>query len=339
MNGISTKIKNIIKRNLLLVTIIPVLVIGIIVASFSGLFTKSDEQKDESIIEIIKDKVEENLILEDEVIDEESDKEGEDDIYNFSASGIVEPRSEVIEVATNVAGNISTIYVKAGDDVNKGSALFTIDNREAKAGYELKNAGYQLAQLEYANAKKKLEELGLTDEDIEQEADKAPNDEVIELQKALKLARFKLSQARAELELARILVKKSTVRSPIDAKVLKVNINVGEYAAIGELEKPVMTIGDLSKMHIRTQISESDAHKIKANQKAVASPIGDSKIKIPVQLVRVEPKIIIKENPNIIDKINNANRVLEVIYGFDNSYNIVVGQRMKVDIQILEPQE
>ena len=68
-------------------------------------------------------------------------------------------------------------------------------------------------------------------------------------------------------------------------------------------------------------------NKIKAKQKAHATLPADDDIKIPLKFVRIEPKIM-------DNKGKKKNRVLEVIYSFDNSYNVMVGQRLNVYVEV-----
>lgn len=52
---------------------------------------------------------------------------------SVAGSGIVEPNSQNIAIGTPVPGIVHTVAVRAGDDVDAGDVLFTIDDREMKA--------------------------------------------------------------------------------------------------------------------------------------------------------------------------------------------------------------
>jgi multidrug efflux pump subunit AcrA (membrane-fusion protein) len=49
----------------------------------------------------------------------------------IGGGGIVEPRSEIIEIGTSVAGIVGTVLVTVGDRVRAGDPLFLVDDREA----------------------------------------------------------------------------------------------------------------------------------------------------------------------------------------------------------------
>lgn len=74
---------------------------------------------------------------------------------SVAGSGIIEPSTQNIAVGTPVAGVAAAVQVKAGDDVNAGDVLFTIDDREIKAGLASKKAalGSKIAALAVAEAR------------------------------------------------------------------------------------------------------------------------------------------------------------------------------------------
>ncbi|HEX8389591.1 MAG TPA: biotin/lipoyl-binding protein, partial [Sphingomonas sp.] len=47
-------------------------------------------------------------------------------------AGVVEPASELIEIAAEVPGVVDRVYVEAGDAVAAGAPLFSVDSREAR---------------------------------------------------------------------------------------------------------------------------------------------------------------------------------------------------------------
>ena len=58
------------------------------------------------------------------------------------------------------------------------------------------------------------------------------------------------------------LIDRLTVRSPIDGQVLQVKIHLGEYAPLGELATPLMLVGDVHKLVVRTDVDENDAWRV-----------------------------------------------------------------------------
>jgi multidrug resistance efflux pump len=52
---------------------------------------------------------------------------------SIAGAGIVEARKENIPIGTNIPGVVTEVYVKKGDQVQKGDSLFRIDDRDYKA--------------------------------------------------------------------------------------------------------------------------------------------------------------------------------------------------------------
>src|SRR6516165_12515204 len=85
------------------------------------------------------------------------------DIYEHSvaAVGLVEPESENINLSCAVSGLVTAVYVKAGDRVQSGQKLFSLDDRDLRADLEVKRAalGAARAQLEKLKEEPRAEEV------------------------------------------------------------------------------------------------------------------------------------------------------------------------------------
>ena len=79
-----------------------------------------------------------------------------------------------------------------------------------------------------------------------------------------------------------------------------------------------MRLGDVSLLHVRTDIDELDSWRLDTNGEAVATVRGGSRLQIPLRFVRVIPDVQPKrtltgENAERIDT-----RVVQVIYALEN---------------------
>ncbi|PYV05307.1 MAG: secretion protein HlyD, partial [Acidobacteria bacterium] len=59
---------------------------------------------------------------------------------SVAAVGLVEPESENIAVSCAVPGLVTQVYVKAGDRVQAGQQLFSLDDRDLEADLRVKRA-------------------------------------------------------------------------------------------------------------------------------------------------------------------------------------------------------
>lgn len=76
-----------------------------------------------------------------------------------------------------------------------------------------------------------------------------------------------LSAARAEVAIADALLDKTRIRAPKDGTVLEVHPKVGEIVAPSP-EAPIVVLGDLTKLQVKSEVSESDISRIRIGQKA-----------------------------------------------------------------------
>ena len=80
-----------------------------------------------------------------------------------------------------------------------------------------------------------------------------------------------LEVANAGIEQARETLSYTTITSPIDGTITRINAEVGELVMTGTMNNPgtvIMEIGDLSQMLLVAQVDEADVGKIEDGQKA-----------------------------------------------------------------------
>jgi multidrug efflux pump subunit AcrA (membrane-fusion protein) len=150
----------------------------------------------------------------------------------------------------------------------------------------------------------------------------------------LAVARSQLEQARAQAAAAQVEVDRRIVRSPIDARVLQVNVRLGEFAAAGTLSTPLMLVGSVNPLHVRIDVDENEAWRASAGAKAVAFVRGNKDLTTPLAFVRFEPYVVPKRSLTGDSMERVDTRVLQVIYSFDPAVlPVFVGQQMDVYIE------
>jgi len=77
-----------------------------------------------------------------------------------------------------------------------------------------------------------------------------------------------LESARDDLHLIEVALQRTRVRAPQDGVVLDMDVKVGEMVTQSPL-RPVMRIGDTSKLEIRAELEERDVTAVSVNQPAV----------------------------------------------------------------------
>lgn len=259
----------------------------------------------------------------------------------LSGTGVVEPESELISIATELPGVVRRVAVAAGDRVVAGQPLFALDARSARAAIAaaradavLAKAAEDLAQVALADERQRLSLFETVDDPRALSAD-----EIQRRRFAVRRAEAALAAARAQVEGSRAAVAvreteldRLTVAAPITGRVFRVNVRPGEYAPAGVLAEPLMTLGADGRLHVRAEFDEADAPRLRTNARAWGVPRGEADTRIPLTYVRTEPQVVEKRAlSGGSERVDT--RVVQVLYSFDPaSHPIWLGQRMDVFI-------
>jgi RND family efflux transporter MFP subunit len=241
--------------------------------------------------------------------------------------GVIEPRSETIALGTHIAGIVETVYVQAGESVSRDQPLFAVDSRAARAALASAQAEIRVAEIAAADARTQLAFYDrLTDRRAVSE------DEVTTRRFAFEKATAEAVRARAQAAAIATEIERLTVRAPINGRILKVDIRPGEFAATGA-GRGLMLIGDDTVLHVRVEIDESQAVRLKPGARAVASLRGDATRQIPLSFVRIEPRAVEKRQlTGGSERVDT--RVIEAIFAFDpTALPAYIGQPMDVFIE------
>ena len=87
----------------------------------------------------------------------------------------------------------------------------------------------------------------------------------------LQVLQHNLEAADARIEQAKDALNYTTIRSPIDGVVTRINAEVGELVMTGTMNNPgtvIMEVGDLSQMLVVAQVAEADVGKVEVGQTA-----------------------------------------------------------------------
>ena len=247
-----------------------------------------------------------------------------------AGAGLVEANTENIAIGTQIAGIVSDIYVQIGSDVRKDDPLFTIDNRAQRALVASRQAAVQIAEPQLADAQY---ELKLAESLVPQGITiEARDRDRFAMQKAEAL----LVQARADLNSAQTDLERLTVRAPVTGQILQLKIRTGEFAQIGVLAQPLILMGNVQPLHVRVDVDENEAWRVRKGAPATGYLRGNKEINTPLAFVRFEPYVIPKVSLTGAPGERVDTRVMQVIYSFPRGeLAIQPGQRMDIYIDAL----
>lgn len=244
-----------------------------------------------------------------------------------AGAGLVEARQENIPIGTLVAGIVTAIPVRWGDQVKPGDVLFQIDDRDLQA------------QLPPALAKVKQSEAALSQASMQLKlAESVPDPRAVSREDManrrtnVAMATTALAAAQADVERIRDEIGLRTVRARTMGRVLQINIHPGEYAQAGGGTN-LMLLGDDTRLLVRASIDQNDAWRVVPGSAATAFMRGNPNVVIPLHFERIEPTIV----PRAVLTGDSAERVdtrvLQVVYSFDPArLPVFVGQVLDVYI-------
>jgi len=271
-----------------------------------------------------------------------------------AAVGLVEANSEHISVGTPVAGVVAEVLVAIDQTVRKGDPLFRLDTRHLEASLAVKASQAETARARLATARSTVADLSDRVERSRRLRDGTviSEEELVRSGFALRTAEARAAEATAEVAAAeaevaalRTEISRCTVVAPIDGTVLQSRIRPGEFAAAGAGSGgPLMLLGNLNPLHLRVDIDEHEAWRIRPGNRARAHVRGNAAISHPLAFVRIEPFVVPKRSltGDSIERVDT--RVLQVIYriepagpatggGPDTAHRLHPGQQMDVFLE------
>ena len=170
------------------------------------------------------------------------------------ATGRVEAQYS-IDVIARVSGFLLKKYFQEGDFVKKGQLLFQIDPKEYQLNVNNAQASVNQYRALYTNAQQEWNRANaLVKEDLISRSDVDSSLATRNQNKAL------LDAAVQQLELARVNLGYTTIKSPIDGRIGKVNITEGNYvtASSGSL----VNVASVSPVYVTFSLKTDDFVKL-----------------------------------------------------------------------------
>ena len=201
-------------------------------------------------------------------------------VRTVSSPGVIEPRTKV-QVSAQVLAKILALPLREGQPVKKGDVIVRLDGRDlaaaleaAQAGLRQQEAALKGAEAEEVQSRQSLDRIKSLPQDYTRsEVERA---ESMFLQSAARVAasRQGIEQARATITRAQKDLENTTITSPIDGIIIKLNAEVGETVVVGTLNNAssvIMEIADLSDMLVKARVDEVNIAPIKPGQRVIVT--------------------------------------------------------------------
>jgi HlyD family secretion protein len=203
---------------------------------------------------------------------------------------------------------VARIYVQIGSRVKAGDPLFTLDDRTHHAEIALRENAVKVVEAQLADAKDELafnENIGDKGAVSAEDTNKRRN--------TVRIVEAQLAQAKAQLASAFTELEKLTVCAPVEGQVLQLKVHLGEYAPAGMLGTPLIMLGNVEPLHVRVDVDEDDAWRIRSGAVATGCLRGNKDISAPLKFVRFEPYVLPKRSLTGDSTERVDTRVLQVI--------------------------
>ncbi len=208
-------------------------------------------------------------------------------------SGKIQPEVE-IKLSPDVSGEVIELHVKEGDKVKKGDILAVIDPELYKSNYDKVVASSNTQKANVANAKARQAQAQASYIQAEQDynrnlslwKDKAISESEFQAAEAqfkiaeadleaakqnVVAAQYSLMSSMASVKEAQENFSKTTITSPSDGTVSKLNVEIGERvsgASQFSAGTEIMRIANLNSMEVIVSVNENDIIRVKKGDTA-----------------------------------------------------------------------
>ncbi len=259
-----------------------------------------------------------------------------------AAVGMVEANTENIAIGTHLSGVVEKIYVAVGQAVRAGEPLFKLDDRHLQAALTVRQTQLRLAKAHIGTAQAALgdaaQQLRFAEGVTNPRA--ISSEELTRRRYAVKTAAAQLEEAKAAVAVAEARIQtvqteiaRSLARAPVNGEVLQVKLRAGEFALAGATPTPLLLLGGVDPLHLRVDIDEHEAWRVRPGAKAYAMVRGNSRLKSEIEFVHFEPYVLPKKSLTGDSTERVDTRVLQAIYRLRRGeLPVYVGQQMDVFI-------
>lgn len=244
-----------------------------------------------------------------------------DALVSAESTGRVEAKYS-IDIMARVPGFLNKKYFNEGDFVKKGQLLFQIDPQEYQL--EVKNSQANVDQYS-ALLRNSQQELNRANALIKE--DLVSHSLVDQSLATRNQHQALLDAARQKLQLARVNLSYTSIKSPVDGRIGKINITEGNYVTL--TSGPLVNVSSIDPVYVSFSLRSSDFIKL---LKASDDYFTGVKVKIRFDGGNMYEKTgVIDFVDNQIDK-NSGSIPMRATFENPNGW-LVPGDYMKVTIE------
>ncbi len=187
----------------------------------------------------------------------------------------------------------------------------------------------KLAQLEYDNAKREVENYNAVNGQIVATASELQNLENISGVSNIESMEKNIEIAQRNIERKKEELSECNIKSGINGTVTRVNSKVGRFADDTENSKPMFVIENIDRLQMKVNVSEYDISKIKEGQKVTVSAevLGEETVE----------GVVSRISPTGEEKSGTTERVIPIVIDITGQNDkLIAGINAKAKIHINE---
>jgi membrane fusion protein, multidrug efflux system len=208
-----------------------------------------------------------------------------------------------VDVTTEIAGLVRTVYFKSGDDVRKGQVLVQLNADADRALLHSLEAEAQLAKTTYARDKQQFNVKAIS-------------------QATLDVSRADLKSKKAQVDQQAAVVDKKTIRAPFSGRVGISTVNPGQYLNPGDR---IVTLQSFDSVYVDFFLPQQDIARITLGQTVVVTTDTYPGRNFEGKITAVNPKVD-PQTRNIEIEATIANPKHDLLPGMFTSVQVHAGE-------------
>ena len=173
-------------------------------------------------------------------------------------------RAEIVQVSPDVSGLVTEVRVRNNQDVNKDDVLFVLDRPRFELALHQAEASVAAIAVALAQARRENER----NRNLK---DLATTEQVEEGQSKVDQLIAQLNSARAQRDVARLNLDRTTIRAPVNGIVTNVDLRPGDYATVG---RQLLALVDTDTIHVDGYFEETKLPWIRVGDRALVHIMG-----------------------------------------------------------------
>ena len=216
---------------------------------------------------------------------------------SVNATGVVSAAQQVT-VGAQASGQIKKLYIKVGDQVQKGDLIAQIDpttqqntlqTRRAELASQMAQLENQKIQLQIATKQYQREQNLLAADASSAEAVENAKDSWSAAKASVKQTEAAIKQTNIAINTAEVELGYTKIVAPFSGTVVSVPVEEGQTVNANQTTPTIAEIADLSQMEVKLEIAEGDITKVSQGMPVEYTILSEPNARFKTTLQSIDP--------------------------------------------------